>query len=281
MIDTHCHIHFPAYDIDRDEMLVRTREHGVGMITIGTRLDSSKVAIDLAEQHDDIWCAIGVYPGHVHQDTLHQDSDENDRAVVEVFDVEAFRSLAASSKKVVAIGEVGLDYCRLPSECADDVIAAQKRELRAALDLADELNLPVVLHVRDAHADMAELLSEYTGADRLTRRGVVHCFTGTVDEAKAYHTIGFLTSFTGIVTFVDRKHPDTLTELMKTAQALPLEMMLVETDAPYLAPQSYRGQRAEPWMVQEVAQKIADIKGISLEEVDRVTTYNASRLFRI
>ncbi|KKW35103.1 MAG: Mg-dependent DNase [Candidatus Giovannonibacteria bacterium GW2011_GWA2_53_7] len=170
-----------------------------------------------------------------------------------MFDREAYRALATSSKKVVAIGEVGLDYYRLPSDEADTVVAAQKEHLGHALDLADELNLPVVLHVRDAHASMMAMLGAYRGVGRLARRGVVHCFTGTVDEARAYHALGFLTSFTGIVTFVDRKHPDELTELMKTVQALPLEMMLVETDAPYLAPQAHRGKRNEPWMVTLVA----------------------------
>ena len=281
MMDTHCHIHFPAYDADRDEVIHRAQDQGVQMITIGTKLSSSKAAVELADAHDDVWCTIGVHPSHVHKGTLHQDDDEGTEMHEEAFDVEAYRALASSSKKVIAIGEVGLDYHRLPDEGADAVISAQKRELRSALDLADELHLPIVLHVRDAHEDMAAILSEYVASDRLQRRGVVHCFTGTVDEAKAYHTLGFLTSFTGIVTFVDRKRSDTLTDLMKTAQALPLEMMLVETDAPYLAPQSHRGKRAEPWMVQEVAQKIADLKGISIEEADRITTANAKRLFEI
>ncbi len=279
MIDTHCHIHFPAYDADRAEMLARAREHGVGMITIGTKLDSSKAAVALAERHDDIWCTIGVHPSHTHVGTLHQDDYEGTEVHREMFDREAYRALATSSKKVVAIGEVGLDYYRLPSDEADTVVAAQKEHLGHALDLADELNLPVVLHVRDAHASMMAMLGAYRGVGRLARRGVVHCFTGTVDEARAYHALGFLTSFTGIVTFVDRKHPDELTELMKTVQALPLEMMLVETDAPYLAPQAHRGKRNEPWMVTLVAQKIAELKGLSFEEVDRATTQNAKRLF--
>ncbi len=281
MIDTHCHIHFPAYDADRDEVLARSRERSVGMIAIGTKLDSSKAAVDLAAQQSDIWCTIGVHPSHTHEGTLHQDDHEDSEVQQEAFDGEVYRALAASSNKVVAIGEVGLDYYRLPSDGADAVVAAQKRELKAALDLADELNLPVGLHVRDAHADMVAMLGEYRAAHRLVRCGVVHCFTGTIDEAQAYHALGFLTSFTGIITFSDRKRPDELTELMKTVQALPLEMTLVETDAPYLAPQAHRGRRCEPWMVTLVAQKIAELKGVSMEEVDRVTTENARRLFGI
>ncbi len=281
MIDTHCHIHFRAFDADMQEVINRTLEKGVKMITIGTQTSTSKTGIEVAEANEGVWCTVGLHPSHTHRQTLHVDENESIETRAEEFDKDYYRELIASSSKVVAIGEVGLDYFRLPELGAEDVIVSQKVNVNHALELANELDLPVVLHVRDAHDDMQEILEQFTSSGRLKRRGVVHCFTGTLREAVAYHDLGFYTSFTGIVTFKDKKNPSDITPLMAVAKDLPLEWMILETDAPYLAPSPHRGERCEPWMVMSVAEKIAELKEVDVGEVERITDENAKKLFNI
>lgn len=281
MIDTHCHIHFRAYKDNMNEVLERTRARGVKMITIGTQTSTSKEAVEIASAHPDIWCTVGLHPSHTHAHTLHTDQNEAIQTRAETFDQDYYRSLITSSSKVVAIGEVGLDYYRLPEEGAADVIEAQKRELWKAIELATETDLPLVLHIRDAHADMLEIIRQAQSKQMMGKGAVVHCFTGTTQEAQAYHALGIYTSFTGILTFKDKKHPERLTPLMETLQSIDLSWVLIETDAPYLTPHPHRGEQNEPWMVRFVAEKIAELKGLTLEEVDRITTDNAQRLFGI
>lgn len=280
MIDTHCHVHFRAYKDDMDEVIKRSLAKGVRMLTVGTQSTTSKNGVAIAEQYDGVYTTIGLHPNHTCEQHF-EDELEEIKTRCEEFDVEYYRALA-KHPKVVAIGECGLDYYRIPPEVdREALIAKQKREVRKQFDLADELNLPVVIHCRDAHADQVEILKEYLDAGRMKRRGVVHCFTGTLEEAKAYHAIGFLTSFTGIITFPPRKSEGEISPLQQVVRDCPLEMMMLETDAPYLTPIPHRGERNEPWMVEFVAQKIAELKGITVEEVDRVTTANAERLFGI
>lgn len=280
MIDTHCHVHFRAYKDDMDEVIKRTLEKGVRMITVGTQSTTSKNGIDVAEKYDGVYTTIGLHPNHTCEQHF-EDEMEEIKTRCESFDVEYYRALA-KHPKVVAIGECGLDYYRIPPEVdRDALIVKQKEELHKQLSLADELNLPVVIHCRDAHADQLAMLKEFTDAAKLTRRGVIHCFTGTLDEARAYHTIGFLTSFTGIITFPPRKSEGPISPLQSVVADCPLEMMILETDSPYLTPEPHRGERNEPWYVQFVAAKVAELKGISVEEVDRVTTQNAEKLFGI
>jgi TatD DNase family protein len=195
--------------------------------------------------------------------------DEHEVAGVptaETFDVEYYRALA-QHPKVVAIGEFGLDYYRVPEGIDLEALKnLQKESVRQQLQFAVDMNKPVVIHCRDAHADQIELLKEQPGC-----RGVIHCFTGTAQEAAEYAKIGFLVSITGIVTFGKN--------IMDMVREVPLEQMMVETDSPYLTPAPYRGKRNEPANVALVAQKIAEIKGVSFEEVARRTTENAIRLF--
>ncbi len=281
MIDTHCHLHFRAYDDDRDEVIARMRERHVRAITIGTNKETSQGAVELASKHSDMWCTVGLHPAHTHRATLHADAQETVDVGVEAFD-DAYRALAVSSQKVVAIGEVGLDYYRLPEGAmAREVKHAQEETLQGAIALANACSLPLVLHVRDAHARMQEILHNEIARGNLKRRGVVHCFTGTQEEALAYHALGFLTSFTGIVTFSDKKHPEQLTAIQHVALTVPLSMMMLETDAPYLAPEPHRGKRNEPVYVCEVAAKIAQLKGVSIEEVESATDENAEKLFTL
>jgi TatD DNase family protein len=283
MIDTHCHIHFRAYGDDMDEVIKRTQDRRVRMITIGTQSDTSKDGIKVAEKHEGLWCTVGLHPSHTHAHTLHVDEDESINTREETFDKDFYRDLARSSNKVVAIGEVGLDYFRLPEDLteAEKVKSAQESSLRSAIELADEIDLPLVLHVRDAHEKMIEIIKEFVDDDRLSRRGVVHCFTGTIEEARAYHGLGFYTSFTGIITFEDRKDPAKVTPLQKVVQDVPLEWLMLETDSPYLTPHPFRGERNEPWRVESIGEKVSFLKGVSIKEVEEVTDSNAKKLFRI
>ncbi len=283
MTDSHCHIHFRAYGKDMDEVIKRTQEKGVRMITIGTQSDTSKLGVDVAEKYDGLWCTVGLHPSHTHAHTLHVDEDEAINTREETFDKDYYRKMIQSSSKVVAVGEVGLDFFRLPEDEgeAEKVRVAQESSLRSAMELANEMDLPLVLHVREAHNKMLDLISEFVERGELKKRGVVHCFTGTIDEARAYHELGFFTSFTGIITFQDRKDPTKVTPLQKVVQEVPLEWIMLETDAPYLSPHPGRGKRNEPWRVELVAEKVADLKGVSVSDVVKVTDENADKLFNI
>lgn len=278
MIDTHCHVHFRAYQDDMDAVIRRSLDKGVKMITVGTQSTTSKNGIEVAEKYDGVYTTIGLHPNHTCEQHF-EDELEEIKTRCESFDVAYYRELALHPK-VVAIGECGLDYYRIPPEVdRAALIVKQKEELHKQLTLADELNLPVVIHCRDAHADQVSMLKEFVEAGKLKRRGVVHCFTGSADEARAYHAIGFLTSFTGIITFPPRKNEGVISSLQQVVRDCPLEMLMLETDAPYLTPEPHRGKRNEPWMVEFVAAKVAALKDISVEEVDRVTTANAEKLF--
>lgn len=285
-IDTHCHVHFQAYKQDMDEIVKRSLAAGVGMITVGTQSSTSKSGIELAERYDGVWCTIGLHPNHLHAQDFFDDNElppgiiedlkEGDgpahiKTRAERFDWDYYRELA-KHPKVVAIGELGLDYYRVPPNIdLAELKRVQQDQAREQLRFATEVDKPIVIHCRDAHADQAELLKEEIDRGGLARRGVIHCFTGTAEEAAVYRELGFYVSFTGIVTFGKN--------VMEAARSIPLEQILIETDSPYLTPAPYRGKRNEPMFVEHVAAKIAELKGISIEEVARITTDNAVRLF--
>lgn len=270
LIDTHCHVHFVAYKDDMEEVVRRAQEAGVGMITVGTQSGTSKDAVAFAEVHEGVWATIGLHPGHIHA-PYHDENEVEGKPEAEVFDVEYYRELA-QHPKVVAVGEFGLDYYRVPEGIDVEAFKEKQREaVRQQLRFATEVNKPVVIHCRDAHADQIALLKEEIERGGLTRRGVIHCFTGTGEEAAKYREIGFLVSITGIVTFGKN--------IMDMVKEVPLEQMMIETDSPYLTPAPNRGKRNEPKNVEFVAQKIAELKGVSFEEVAKVTTENAAKLF--
>jgi len=283
MIDTHCHVHFRGFDDDRDEVVSRTLECGVFMIVVGTQSDTSKAAVELAESRDGIWCAVGLHPSHTSKQVVEEDGVDGFLSREEEFDDEFYGDLVRSSEKVVAIGEIGLDYYRLPDDEkeSDGIISRQKAAFRAALDFADSVGLPVILHVRDAHDDAYTVVKEYLDAGKLARKGVVHCFTGSMDEALRWHDLGFMTSITGIATFGGKKDAEGFTELQRVVQAIPDDMLMVETDAPYLAPEPHRGRRCEPWMVTDVAKKVAELRGVSIQEIEDLNAKNAKKLFGI
>ena len=287
--DTHCHAHFNAYKTDMDAVIRRALRDGVRMILVGTQKDTSRHGLEVAEKYDGVWASVGLHPNHLCEQEFFDDDElppesqatPKIKTRCELFDADYYRELV-KHPKCVAIGECGLDYYRIP-ETADraEVMKKQDVAVRAHFDLASESNKPVIIHCRDAHLDQQTIIREYVGAGKLARRGVVHCFTGTLAEAQAYITLGFLISFTGIITFPPRKAEGDLSALQKVVRDLPLEKLMIETDSPYLTPLPHRGKRNEPAYVEFVAQKIALLKGVSVEEVARVTTQNAQKLFGV
>ncbi len=262
-IDTHAHIMDKRFDIDRKEALQRYwRSGGELLINIGATISESKKNIALAEQDKRIFSSVGIHP----HEALH----------ITESDIKTISTLAQNDR-VVAIGECGLDYfwrrdTRDDRIKIDETKKAQRQLFDVQLSFASKLGLPIVVHGRDAHEDIAALLEKHIREGGLSKRGVLHCFTGTEEEAKTYLDLGFFISFTGIITFGDKT-------LEEVAQVVSLESVCIETDCPYLAPVPYRGKRNEPAYVREVAKKIAALKSVSLEKVIEQTTKNAKSLF--
>lgn len=252
LVDSHCHLDFPALAADRDAVVARARAAGIGaMLTIGTRLSRFADVRAIAETYDDIWCSVGIHP--------HEAEAEPD--------VQAERLLAeADHPKVVAFGETGLDYYYEHA-----ARAAQAVNFRAHIAAARTAKLPVIVHTRDADDDTEKLLSEEMGQGAFT--GVLHCFTSGARLANAAIALGFYISFSGILTFKKTE------ALQAIARDLPLDRILVETDAPYLAPAPHRGKTNEPAFVAHTARRLAELRGITEEELAAATTYNFHRLF--
>ena len=255
LIDSHAHIQGEEYADERDAIVARAREAGVDkIIAVGGAGDmsSNTDAIALAASFPNIYATVGMHP--------------HDAKDVGAEGLKKLRELAAHPK-VVAVGETGLDYYY--SHSPHDV---QRRVFSQFIHMARQKDLPSVVHERDAATDAAELLSAEGGG---SLRGVIHCFTGTYEAACAYLDLGFYLSFTGIITF---KNAEPLREVVRR---VPLEHILIETDSPFLTPVPHRGKRNEPAYVRWVAEMIARIKAISLEEVAETTTGNAAALFKI
>lgn len=253
LIDTHTHLTFPQFDDDRSEVIERAWNSGLEHIIVvgaGEGMDGNAKAIDLARTDSRIFATIGVHP--------HDAEGATDAWL------DGLRRLAADDK-VVAIGEMGLDYRHRHS--APDV---QRKKFRELLLLADEIGKPVVIHDRDAHEDVWKIIQE-VGVPK--KGGVFHCFSGDIGFAKRVIAAGFYISIPGVVTFRNAQ------DLQEVAAVVPLERLLVETDCPYLAPEPYRGKRNEPAYVKAVAERIAKLKGLSVGDVARVTTLNAKRVF--
>lgn len=255
-----------------DEVIRRSLEAGVFMITVGTQRDTSRRGLEVAEKYDGVWATVGLHPNHLTKQEFNDDDELPPiKTREEEFDVDFFRSLAAHPK-CVGIGENGLDYYRIPEGLDPEVVKEKQRAtVRAHFDLATEMDLPLSIHCRDAYAEQEKIIREYVGAGKIPRRGVIHCFSGTLAQARSFLELGFHISVTGILTFSK--------DLQKVVRDLPLENLLVETDAPYLSPAPERGKRNEPWKVKYVSQTLAELKGVSLEEVARVTVENTLRVF--
>jgi TatD DNase family protein len=256
LIDSHAHLDFPDFKDDIEEVIQRAKNAGVEkIINIGADLDLSEKAIKIAESHDNIWATVGVHAEYADDHELGDLKEE-------------IKKLAKSSEKVVAIGECGPDYY-----WNDQNKYKQLKLFELQLELAKELDLPLVAHIRngmdECAAENAYDLLQKTGV----KRGVVHCFTLEKRWVERYVNLGFYIGFTGIVTYKNAEN------VRESAKAVPLERLLVETDAPYLSPQSVRSLRNEPSYVVEVAEKLAEVKGVTLSEIERITTENAEALF--
>ena len=270
IIDTHSHLNFKAYDDDRDEVIKRTQKEGVVCIDVGTKYETSKRAVELAQKYEGIFAAIGMHPIHIKTDLMKLKMDENEGGFAppgEEYDAEKYKELA-KSKKVVAIGEIGLDYYYRPKGTTkkEKFKEMQKEVFKQQLDLAKELDLPVIVHARMSFDDIYDILKDRN------LRGVIHSFTGDLETAKRFLDLGYYLGINGIIFKLD------LTEVIKNA---PLDKILVETDCPYLTPKAEGDKRNEPIFVKHVIQKIADIKNLSFDEVANTTTTNAKELFKI
>jgi TatD DNase family protein len=252
LIDSHCHLDFPDFAAEIDGVVGRARAAGVGrMVTISTRVKKHPQVLGIAEKFVDVFCSVGTHPHYAHEEL-----DIGAAALVAI----------AQHPKVVAIGEAGLDY-HYDTSPRD----AQEQGFRQHIAAARQTGLPLVIHSREADADMARILKEETENGAFP--AVLHCFTGGRDLAFSAVDLGLYVSFTGILTF---KNSAALRDI---AAALPAERILVETDSPYLAPVPYRGKRSEPAYVLETAKVLAETRGVSLDDISRQTTDNFFRLF--
>jgi len=249
LIDTHCHLDFPEFQKDRDEVLQRARQAGIGyIINIGSSLEGSRRSVELAGQHDCVYATVGIHP--------HEADKVDKQALV------ALRELAGS-RKVVGIGEIGLDYYKGYSKPEN-----QKVLFTALLTLAKDLNLPVVIHNRDAQADTLKIIKPF-----LPLKVVVHCFSGDESFLRQCLSEGFFVSFTCNISY---KKAAGLRDLLRLT---PVERLFLETDAPFLPPEGMRGRRNEPSYVKYLADEVSKITGRPPEEIARITTQNAKQFF--
>lgn len=273
LTDTHAHLNFSDYDADRDEVMRRCDESGTWAINVGVEYSTSRKAVELANAERGFFAAVGLHPNYVIPEGLHQQENFKEHDY-EDFDLPRYTVLA-KLPQVVAIGETGLDYHRLPEsgEEREKIIALQKEILEKQIELALDLDKPLIIHCRKANDDTLNVLGRYFLKNKSKLRGIAHSFSGNFKQARRYRELGFKIAFNGIITFArdyDKMILDT-----------PLADILVETDCPFLTPTPYRGKRNEPSYVIEVAKKLAEIKNISLEEVARQTTENAKEVFGI
>lgn len=271
IIDTHSHLNFNAFKKDLDKVIKRTLDNGIQAINVGSKYETSRRAVEIAEKYKGMYAAVGLHPIYSTGEKIKTDPEEGDfLAKEETFDYEKYKKLALSGRRrVVAIGEIGLDYYYKPKTKTRLNLFKEKQKdtFLQQLDLAEELNLPVIIHCRMAHQDLINILKQKNQI-----KGVIHCFTGTLEEAQEYIKLGFYIGINGIIFKMN------LDEVIKN---IPIEKILVETDCPYLTPPQEIGKRNEPLFIKYVIQKIADLKGIKFEEVAEKTTENAKKLFGI
>lgn len=282
LIDTHAHINFADFKEDADEVIRRALDNDTWMILVGSEFKTSNRALNFANKYQrGVYAAIGLHPIHLQEGQIDNQEEDNSYSLTprfEEFDYGSYEKIA-KFEKVVAIGEIGLDYYHL--DPAKDIPAAKKKQQEVfaqQLLLALSLKLPVIIHCRQAHDDLLVILQDFKkeyGSSLPADRpwGVVHCFSGDEDLAWKYFSLGLLISFTGLITF-SQQWDDLI-------RKIPINKIMIETDTPYMTPEPYRGQRNEPLLVQYVAKRIAEIKSIKLEKVAEITTATARAFFRI
>ena len=251
LFDTHAHMDDRAFDPDRQALLESLPDQGIALLmNPGCSLESSRCAVQLAAQYDYIYAAVGSHP------------DAADEVNEEV--LEEYRKLCKLDK-VRAIGEIGLDY-----HYEDIPRQVQKQAFRAQMALAAELNLPVIVHEREAHEDGMAIVREFP-----TVQGVFHCYSGSAEMARQLVALGWYIGFTGVLTFKNAR------KAVEVAASVPLDRIVLETDCPYMAPEPFRGRRNDPGKLCRMAEKLAEIRGLSVEEIHRITVENGKRLYRI
>ena len=252
LFDTHAHMDDRAFDTDREELLSALPGQGLALVmNPGCSLESSRNAVRLAKEYDYIYAAVGSHPDA---------ADEVDEAVLE-----EYRKLCKLNPKVKAIGEIGLDYHYegIPRDI-------QLKAFRAQMELARELGLPVIVHERDAHEDGMAVVRNFPEVT-----GVFHCYSGSAEMARQLVDKGWYIGFTGVLTFKNAR------KAVEVASSIPLERIVLETDCPYMAPEPFRGRRNDPGKLYRMAEKLAEIRGLSVEEIRSVTLENGRRLYRI
>ena len=252
LFDTHAHMDDRAYDTDRETLLAALPEQGIGLLmNPGCSLESSRNAAALAETYSYIYAAVGSHPDAA--------DEVNDQVL------EEYRRLCKLNHKIKAIGEIGLDY-----HYEDIPRQLQQKAFVAQMELAQELDLPVIVHERDAHEDGMAIIRQFPRV-----RGVFHCYSGSAEMARQLTDLGWYIGFTGVLTFKNARRA------IEAAQAIPLERIVIETDCPYMSPEPFRGRRNDPSRVCYMADKLAEIRGISAEEARRITFENGKRLYGI
>ena len=252
LFDTHAHLDDRAFDSDRAELLADLKDRQIALVmNPGCNLESSRNAVAMATQYPWLYAAVGSHP-----DAADEVSDEV---------LEEYRKLCKLSNKVKAIGEIGLDY-----HYEDIPRELQVRAFRSQMELAKELDLPVIVHERDAHKDGMAIVKEFS-----TVKGVFHCYSGSAEMARQLVDLGWYIGFTGVLTFKNAR------KAIETAASIPLERIVLETDCPYMAPEPFRGKRNDPGYLYRMAEKLAEIRGVSVEEIHRITLENGKRLYRI
>ena len=252
IFDTHAHYDSDSFDEDRENVIKELKENGViGVLNCGSDLYGLRKSVELAKEFDMFYAAVGIHP---------ENADEFNEDVVK--EIKEF----VKNEKVKAIGEIGIDYYWEENPPRE----VQKEVFRAQMKLADELNLPVVIHDRDAHKDTLEIMKEFPNVI-----GVVHCFSGSVEFAKECIKLGYYIGFTGVLTFKNAK------KLVDVCREIPAERMLVETDCPFMAPVPFRGKRNKSDYIEYIIDKMSEIRGISGEEMNEILLNNKKRLFKI
>ena len=252
LFDTHAHMDDRAFDADRQELLASLSAQGIALVmNPGCSLVSSRNVWQLTKEYNWLYGAVGSHPDV---------ADEVNEAVIE-----EYRRLCAENKKIKAIGEIGLDY-----HYEDIPRELQQKAFRMQMALAAELNLPAIVHERDAHADGMAIVEEFPSVT-----GVFHCYSGSLEMAKWLIDRGWFIGFTGVLTFKNAR------KALEVAEHIPLDRIVLETDCPYMAPEPFRGKRNHPGYLYRMAERLAQLRGVSVEEIHRITTENGKRLYRI
>lgn len=253
LFDSHAHYDDDRFADDREAVLKSLKDYNVGnIINIGSSMETSRFSVDLAQKYDFVYASVGVHPSETGELTCK--------------DIEELKELAGHNK-VKAIGEIGLDYHYLPDDVEPEI---QKKWFRRQIELAKEVNLPVIIHDRESKRECIEILKEMNVSN-----GVFHCYSGSAETAKELLEMGFMISFTGVLTFKNARRA------IESVKVIPMDRIMIETDCPYMAPEPHRGKRNFSGYVGLVAEKIAEIKGLTYDEVVSITDQNAKRFFNI